>query len=181
MKMTHARQVLIDACCRDFCPDGLDVGRNGFRGFANLSDAELIQAATDAELQEENDTVQEATETLSRLGERASSHASHHLVSLDAAEFDFILAAINVYQQTLFCPRAIAIDAEVLDLASNGGEHEPLNTLEIDALAERLYGSFADPLVKIREYDARMHEGDDPQAPTGDDYNEVLSILGIRG
>lgn len=104
----------------------------------------------------------------------------HHMLALDAAEFDFILAAINVYQQTLLCPRAIAIDSEVLDLSSNGGEHEPLNTLEIDALAERLHGSFADPLVKIRQYDARMNTGDDPRAPTGDDYNQVLSMLGIH-
>lgn len=29
----------------------------------------------------------------------------------------------------------------------------------------------------LREYDARLDEGDDPQAPTGDDYNNVTTYI----
>lgn len=43
---------------------------------------------------------------------------------------------------------------------------------ELDALKEKL--------AQITAHDAKLDGGDDPQAPTGDDYNEVLSILGVH-
>ena len=71
MNTLHARQILIDACSRDYANSLAEIAsmredcaKNGFRGFTRMTNAELLQCTYDAGLQERDDRVNEAAEHL---------------------------------------------------------------------------------------------------------------------
>jgi len=72
MRMDRARELLITACCHDFAESSwsyarhMQIARQGFVGFAQMSDEDLIEAVCGAGLQEDDDEVMEAIDTLEK-------------------------------------------------------------------------------------------------------------------
>jgi len=71
MRHDHAREILIEALCRDFADtlaEGhghrMDIARQGHIGFASRTNRELCEATAEAGTQEYDDKVYEAFETL---------------------------------------------------------------------------------------------------------------------
>lgn len=69
MNLTRARKVLLDACINDFIDtidhhSKLHIARDGFVGFAKMSNMDLVNATCDAGLHEQDDEVNEAMEVL---------------------------------------------------------------------------------------------------------------------